>query len=68
VKTKEWTCHDWEEYRTCLMTLSDDRLLSLKIWLQRETNEKERDTKVLYIDLEIERREKLRRYYENHIY
>ena len=50
------------------MTLSDDRLLSLKIWLQRETNEKERDTKVLYIDLEIERREKLRRYYENHIY
>lgn len=64
MERKEWTCHDWEEYRACLMILSDDRLLSLKTWLQRETDEKERDTKVLYIDLEIERREKLRRYYE----
>ncbi|MBM0046674.1 hypothetical protein JNO63_06175 [Anaerococcus sp. mt242] len=61
-------CHDWEEYRRCLMATKEDRLFSLRKWLETKPNEKERDTKILYIDLEIERREKLRRYYENHIY
>ena len=50
------------------MATREDRLLSLRKWLETRPNEKERDTKVLYIDLEIKRREKLRRYYENHIY
>ena len=65
MKDKDWNCHDWEEYRVCLMTVSDDRLLSLKTWMLKTTNGKDRDTKILYIDLEIERRAKLRRYYEN---
>ncbi len=61
-------CHDWEDYRLCLKTFRDERLYSLRKWLETRPNEKERDTKILYIDLEIERREKIRRYYEDNIY
>lgn len=57
--------HDWEDYRLCLKSARDERLHSLRKWLETRPNERERDTKILYIDLEIERREKLRRYYEN---
>lgn len=59
---------DWEDYRLCLKGAREESLHSLRKWLETRDNEKERDTKILYIDLEIERREKIRRYYENHIY
>ena len=56
---------DWEDYRLCLKSVREERLYSLRKWLETRPNERERDTKILYIDLEIERRAKLRRYYEN---
>lgn len=58
-------CHDWEDYRLCLRSVREERLYSLRKWLETRDNEQERDTKILYIDLEIERRAKLRRYYES---
>ncbi len=56
---------DWEDYRLCLKGAREESLHSLRRWLETRDNEKERDTKILYIDLEIERRAKLRRYYES---
>lgn len=56
---------DWEDYRLCLKSAREESLHSLRTWLETRPNEKERDRKILYIDLEIERREKLRKYYES---
>lgn len=65
MKDKDWNCHDWEEYRVCLMATKEDNLFSLRKWLETRNNEKNRDRKILFIDLEIQRREKLRKYYES---
>ena len=58
-------CQDWEDYRICLKSAKKESLHSMKDWLSTRTNEKDRDIKVLYIDLELERRAKIRRSYEN---
>lgn len=51
-----------ETLRESLKTVSDDHLYSLRVWYDKK-GEKGKD-ELLLIDLEIERRAKLRRYYD----
>ena len=58
-------CSDYEEFRKNIKTLSDNHLLSLQRWLDAKESEKDRVEKIELINLELERRHKIRRYYEN---
>jgi len=55
-------CHDSESFRRSLKGLDEDHLYSLRVWYDRK-GDKGKD-ELLLIDLEIERRAKLRRYYD----
>ena len=48
------------------MTVSDNHLHALRLWYDKKGDEGEQELSL--IDLEIERRAKIRRYYENYIY
>ena len=61
-------CSDYEEFRNNIKTLNDKHLLSLQSWLDAKESEKDRVEKIELINLELERRYKVRRYYESHIY
>lgn len=52
-----------EDFRRSLMGLDDNHLYSLRVWYEKKA-EKGRD-ELRLIDLEIERRAKIRRYYES---
>lgn len=58
--------HKSETFRESLKTVSDNHLYSLRVWYDKK-GVKGQD-ELLLIDIEIERRAKIRRYYENHIY
>lgn len=58
-------CSDYEEFRKNIKTLNDDHLLSLQSWLDAKVSEKDRVEKIELINLELERRYKMRRFYEN---
>ena len=55
-----------ESFRRSLMTVDDNHLYSLRVWYDNK-GDKGKD-ELLLIDLEIKRRAKIRRYYENNIY
>lgn len=56
---------DYKEFRTKIKTLNDDHLLALEKWLDSRENEKDKSEKIELLNLEIERRFKVRRYYES---
>lgn len=56
---------DYNEFRIKVKTLNDDHLLALERWLDSRQNEKDKSEKIEIINLEIERRFKVRRYYES---
>ena len=56
---------DYKEFRIKIKTLSDDHLLALEKWLDSRKNEKDKSEKIELLNLEIERRFKVRRYYES---
>ena len=58
-------CRDYEEFRKNIKTLNDNHLLSLQKWLDAKESEMDRAEKIDLINLELERRYKIRRYYEN---
>ena len=47
-----------------IQTLNDSHLLMLEEWLEASEGEKDRDEKLRLIDIELERREKLKKRYE----
>lgn len=59
---------DYQEFRQNIKTLNDNHLLALQIWLDAKENEKDKSEKIELINLELERRFKVRKYYENNIY
>ena len=61
-------CSDYEEFRKKIKTLSDNHLLSLQRWLDAKESEKDKAEKIELLNLEIERRHKMRRYYESYVY
>lgn len=58
--------HESESFIEDLKKLSNEELHSLRLWYEK-LQEDGKD-ELLRIDLEIERRAKIARYYENHIY
>lgn len=52
-----------ESLRKSLMSLDENHLRSLRVWYDKKGEAGKHE--LLLIDLEIERRAKLRRYYEN---
>ena len=58
--------HKSETFRESLKCVSDKHLHALRLWYDKK-GVKGQD-ELLLIDIEIERRAKIRRYYENHIY
>ena len=58
--------HKSETFRKSLMNVSDDHLHDLRLWYDKKGDKGEQE--LMLIDLEIERRAKIRRYYENYIY
>lgn len=56
-------CYQSKEFRENIMGLSESGLYSLRNWYVKKASEGEEF--VLLIDLEIKRREKLRRRYES---
>lgn len=61
-------CREYEDFRLSLKTLHDDHLIALEKWLDAKESEKDKVEKIELINLELERRYKVRRYYESHIY
>ncbi|MFO3716089.1 hypothetical protein [Anaerococcus cruorum] len=59
--------YDSQEFISNIKTLDDEHLMSLRVWIDSKKNEKDKEDKILYIDLEIERRLKVRKYYANQI-
>lgn len=59
---------DYQEFRQNIKTLNDNHLLALQVWLDAKENEKDKLEKIELINLELERRFKVRKYYENNIY
>nr|DAX75156.1 MAG TPA: hypothetical protein [Caudoviricetes sp.] len=57
------TPKDSEYIRTRLKTLDNSHLMTLKLWLKDRVGQESQD-KLELVNLEIERREKLRKYYE----
>lgn len=57
------TPKDSEYIRTSLKTLDDSHLMTLKLWLKDRVGQESQD-KLELVNLEIERREKLRKHYE----
>lgn len=55
--------HKCETFRESLKTVSDNHLYSLRVWYDKKGDKGEQE--LLLIDLEIKRRAKIRRYYEN---
>lgn len=56
--------YDYEDIRIKLMTLTNDQLLALEVWLDDKANVKDKAQKIELLNLEIERKFKLRRIYE----
>lgn len=61
----QMNAQDYKEFRIKIKTLNDDHLLALERWLDSRQNEKDKAEKIEIINLEIERRFKVRRYYES---
>lgn len=59
--------YDSQEFISNIKTLDDNHLMSLRMWIDSRDKEKDKKDKILYIDLEIERRLKVKKYYENQI-
>lgn len=57
------TPKDSEYIRTSLKALDDSHLMTLKLWLKDRVGQESQD-KLELVNLEIERREKLRKHYE----
>ena len=61
-------CREYEDFRLSLKTLHDDHLIALEKCLESKENEKDKAEKMELLNLEIERRHKMRRYYESYVY
>lgn len=59
--------YDSQEFISNIKTLDDNHLMSLRMWIDSRDKEKDKKDKILYIDLEIERRLKVKKYYDNQI-
>lgn len=59
--------YDSQEFISNIKTLDDNHLMILRMWIDSRDKEKDKKDKILYIDLEIERRLKVKKYYENQI-
>lgn len=55
--------HKSETFRESLKCVSDKHLHALRLWYDKKGDKGEQE--LLLIDLEIKRRAKIRRYYEN---
>ena len=58
-------CYDFEEFRESIRSLDEEQIKTLLKVLESKENEKDKADKIRLLNLELERKNKLRKYHGN---